>query len=59
MESLPENDDDAPIVVDEELEAEIERRLAERQSGRAKTFTIEEVMQDLRSIVGRAPDCAD
>ena len=45
-ESLPE--DDRPLVLDAEYEAEVLRRVEEVESGEAKTLTLEDVMARLR-----------
>jgi putative addiction module component (TIGR02574 family) len=46
LESLPE--DERPIELDPEYEAELVRRLEEIDSGRAKMLTLDEVMSRLR-----------
>ncbi len=46
LESLPE--DERPIELDPEYEAELFRRLEEIDSGRAKMLTLEDVMTRLR-----------
>lgn len=46
LESLPE--ENRPVEIDEEYEAELHRRLEEIDSGRAKLHTLEEVMSRLR-----------
>jgi putative addiction module component (TIGR02574 family) len=46
LESLPE--DERPIELDPEYEAELFRRLEEIDSGRAKMLTLDEVMARLR-----------
>jgi hypothetical protein len=45
--SLPDENDPPPIL-DEEYEAEIYRRIAEIEGGRARMFSLEEVMASLR-----------
>jgi len=46
LESLPE--DERPIELDPEYEAELVRRLEEMDSGKAKMLTLDEVMASLR-----------
>jgi putative addiction module component (TIGR02574 family) len=46
LESLPE--DERPIQLDPEYEAELVRRLEEIDSGRAKMLTLDEVLARLR-----------
>jgi putative addiction module component (TIGR02574 family) len=51
LDSLPE-DGDAGFVLDSEYEAELERRLEEIRSGRAKGVSIETSMNRLREALG-------
>ncbi|HEY2411724.1 MAG TPA: addiction module protein [Pirellulaceae bacterium] len=50
LESLPE--DERPLELSSEDEAELVRRLEEIDSGRAKMLTLDEVMQRLRNTSG-------
>jgi putative addiction module component (TIGR02574 family) len=50
LESLPE--DERPIELNSEYEAELIRRLEEIDAGRAKMLTLDEVMQRLRKSSG-------
>jgi putative addiction module component (TIGR02574 family) len=54
LDSLPD-DDDLPIRVSEELEQEIERRIAEHQAGTAKTVDITSFIAAVRAA---AKPCA-
>jgi putative addiction module component (TIGR02574 family) len=47
LQSLPD-DDDLPVVVDQELEAEVHRRITEHRLGRAKTVDLETFKKTLR-----------
>jgi putative addiction module component (TIGR02574 family) len=55
LDSLPE--EELPIALDPEYEAEIYRRMEEIKSGRARMYSLEEVMSGLRrrSNSGAAP----
>jgi putative addiction module component (TIGR02574 family) len=50
LETLPA-DDAAPIELDEEYEAELERRLERIRSGQSKGHTLESVMDHLRETL--------
>jgi len=46
--NLSEEEADEPLELDAAYEAEIERRLAEIDGGRAKMYSLDEVMAGLR-----------
>jgi putative addiction module component (TIGR02574 family) len=50
LETLPA-DDDGPVVIDEEYEAELERRLESIRSGQSKGHSLEDVMKQLRETL--------
>jgi putative addiction module component (TIGR02574 family) len=52
LETLPA-DDEGPVVVDEEYEAEIHRRLERIRSGDSKGHSLEDVMKQLRETLHR------
>lgn len=53
LDSLPEND--LPIVVDEELEREIDRRLAEREAGNARVVDLASFAATVRAAAKASP----
>jgi putative addiction module component (TIGR02574 family) len=50
LDTLPADDGD-PIVIDEEYEAELHRRLERIRTGQSKGHTVEEVMSQLRETL--------
>lgn len=50
LDTLPE-DEDAPIEIDEEYEAELERRLEMIRTGQAKGHSVEAVMDSIRATL--------
>ena len=50
LDSLPQ-DDESPIVLDPEYEAELERRLEDIRAGRAKGHDLATVMDSLRATM--------
>jgi putative addiction module component (TIGR02574 family) len=54
LDSLPD-DQDLPIVLDPEYEAELERRIEEIRTGRAKTHDWESVRESLRVTLENRP----
>jgi putative addiction module component (TIGR02574 family) len=53
LDSLP--DDDSPMVVDEELERLIERRLAEHEAGTARLVDVATFMASVRAAANGQP----
>jgi putative addiction module component (TIGR02574 family) len=54
LESLPD-DDDLPVIPDEELEREIARRIEDHRLGRAKTVDLETFSRAVREAAKRSP----
>jgi putative addiction module component (TIGR02574 family) len=50
LETLPE-DEGGPIEIDEEYEAELERRLELIRTGQAKGHSVEDVMESIRATL--------
>lgn len=54
LRSLPA-EDDLPVIADEELEAEIARRIEDYQSGRAKTVDLDTLKRTLSEAAKGSP----